>query len=56
MPARNEPLVNGEYYHIVNRGVAKMPIFVTNRDYQRFIETFRYYVDGSIDVGYSKST
>lgn len=56
MPARNEPLVNGEYYHILNRGVAKMPIFVTNRDYQRFIGTFRYYVDGSVDVGYSKST
>lgn len=56
MPARNVPLVNGEYYHVVNRGVAKMPIFVTNRDYLRFIDTFRYYLGGNIDVGYSKST
>ena len=56
MPTRIEPLVNGEYYHILNRGVAKMPIFTTNRDYIRFIETFRYYIDGNVDVGYSKST
>lgn len=45
MPARNLPLVNGEYYHVINRGVARMPIFSTGRDYQRFINAFTYYLN-----------
>ncbi|HVZ11767.1 MAG TPA: transposase [Patescibacteria group bacterium] len=43
MPTRIVPLVNGEYYHVFNRGVARMPIFLTNRDYERFKNTFTYY-------------
>lgn len=43
MPYRTTPLVNGEVYHIFNRGVAKLPIFRDRRDYNRFLETLYYY-------------
>lgn len=43
MPAREIPFVNGEYYHIFNRGVAKLPTFLNSRDYSRFIKTMLYY-------------
>lgn len=43
MPSRVTPLVTGEYYHVFNRGVAKMPIFKGPRDYQRFLKTLLYY-------------
>ena len=33
-----------------------MPIFITNRDYERFLDTFRYYLDEKIEVSFSKST
>ena len=43
MPIRQLPLVTGEIYHIINRGVAQSPIFSTQKDYQRLIETLDYY-------------
>ncbi|RJQ37005.1 hypothetical protein C4559_04760 [Candidatus Microgenomates bacterium] len=43
MPSRKVPFVNGECYHIFNRGVAKIPIFDNSRDYQHFIKTMIYY-------------
>lgn len=43
MPSRVHPLVNGEYYHIFNRGVDKMNIFRNFYDYQRFLKTLLYY-------------
>ena len=43
MASRKVPLVTGEYYHIFNRGVAKMQIFNNFRDYNRFIKTMVYY-------------
>ena len=43
MPARTVPFVNGEYYHVFNRGVAKMPIFNNFYDYKRFSKTMLYY-------------
>ena len=43
MSARRTPLVTGEYYHIFNRGVAKMQIFNNFHDYNRFIKTMLYY-------------
>ncbi len=55
MPIRTTPLANGEYYHIINRGVAQIPIFLNARDYQRFIETFTYYMNGKITTRYSLS-
>ena len=55
MPARTVPLANGEYYHIINRGVARVPIFLNARDYQRFMKTFNYYMDGRVITRYSLS-
>lgn len=43
MPSRIFPFVNGEYYHIYNRGVEKKPIFNIRRDYTRFLKTINYY-------------
>ena len=40
MPTRFLPFVNGEYYHVFNRGVEKRPIYLDKRDYQRFIGKF----------------
>lgn len=43
MPGRIVPLVNGEFYHIFNRGSEKREIFLQPRDYSRFQQTFYYY-------------
>lgn len=43
MPGRLTPLVNGEYYHIFNRGSDKRNIFAQQRDYARFQQAFYYY-------------
>ncbi len=43
MPSRFIPLVNGEFYHVYNRGTARQPVFLNKRDYQRFILTLSYY-------------
>lgn len=47
MPSRTIPFVNGEYYHVFNRGVAKMPIYNNVFDYKHFLSTVLYYqIDG----------
>ena len=43
MPYRFTPLVNDNFYHIFNRGVEKRQIFLTERDYERFLQTLYYY-------------
>lgn len=43
MPSRVIPLVNGEIYHVYNRGSEKRPIFDTRTDKKRFLKTLRYY-------------
>lgn len=43
MPGRKVPLVAGEYYHIYNRGVAKMKTFFDHTSYNRFITLIHYY-------------
>lgn len=43
MPYRVIPFVNGEFYHLYNRGLEKKDIFFQNRDYSHFIKTFFYY-------------
>jgi hypothetical protein len=35
--ARKVPFVTDQYYHIYNRGADKRDIFLTNKDYYRFI-------------------
>lgn len=43
MPYRTTPLVNEEYYHIYNRGVAKQPTYFSLKDYERFLLCLSYY-------------
>lgn len=43
MPSRIFPFVNGQFYHIYNRGTEKRPIFENRRDQNRFIQTMCYY-------------
>ena len=43
MPSRSVPFVNNEYYHVFNRGVAKMPIYNNVLDYKHFLNTIVYY-------------
>lgn len=43
MPARYIPFADNEYYHVFNRGVARMPIFNSIYNYQRFMKTVIYY-------------
>jgi putative transposase len=41
MSFRREQFVNGEYYHILNRGIESREIFLDDSDYQRFCESLR---------------
>src|SRR3989344_1855459 len=36
-------LVNGEIYHVFNRGVEKRPTFTDKREFQRAMDTLRFY-------------
>lgn len=40
---RKIPLVIGHFYHVFNRSVARQPIFLTNRDYQRALDVLTFY-------------
>ena len=43
MPGRKIPIVTGEIYHVVNRGIASQPTFTNGRDYQRMLMLLPYY-------------
>lgn len=43
MPGREIPLVTDQIYHVINRGVASQPVFLSQRDYQRALEAILYY-------------
>lgn len=43
MPSRIFPFVDGQFYHIYNRGTEKRPIFVNRRDQNRFLQSMLYY-------------
>lgn len=43
MPRRLIPIVPQQVYHVFNRSIAKQPIFLNQRDYQRFLETILFY-------------
>ena len=53
MPKRKVPLIKGEIYHVINRGVASVPTFNSKRDYERFISAFCYYQYADAPVKYS---
>jgi len=54
MPGREIPLVSGEIYHVINRGIASQPIFGDKRDYHRFLETIFYYQNQNPPLRYAK--
>lgn len=43
----------GEYYHIYNRGVEKRKIFITNKDYKRFLSLL-YLSNGTQPIVYNR--
>lgn len=43
MPYRITPLVNGQVYHVFNRGVEKRDVFTDKREYAHFLEAAEYY-------------
>lgn len=53
MPGREIPLVNGEIYHVFNRGIANQPVFSDKRDSQRFLDLMDYYRNKTVPVRYS---
>lgn len=53
MPGRNIPLVTGQIYHVVNRGIASQPIFLGKRDYDRALDAIFYYQNQHVPSRYS---
>lgn len=43
MTYRRQPIIPQQIYHVFNRGIASEPIFLTTRDYSRFLETIDFY-------------
>jgi putative transposase len=54
MPARNTPLVTGQYYHIFNRGINRRLTFINKREYQRALSSLQYCLYSKRPVSYSK--
>jgi len=53
MPRRRVILATDETYHIFNRGISHQRTFITKRDYQRAIDTFKYYQYRNIPIRFS---
>ncbi len=43
MPKRKQPLINGQIYHVFNRGIDGRHVFYQKRDYYRALQTLKYY-------------
>ncbi len=43
MPTRKVPIIPEEIYHIYNRSIARQPIFLTQKHYQRALEVIQFY-------------
>lgn len=54
MPYRKTVLAQDQFYHVLNRGVAGLPIFLHKRDYLRFLELVEYYRFINIPTSFSK--
>lgn len=51
---RKVVLANEQIYHIYNRGVERRTIFTSKRDFQRAINTLRYYRFSNLPLKFSK--
>ncbi|MCK5027652.1 MAG: transposase [Candidatus Pacebacteria bacterium] len=47
MPSKKTQLVNGEYYHVYNRGVDKRMIFQDEKDYFKFLRNLKDFNNNS---------
>lgn len=54
MPGRKIPLVAGEIYHVLNRGVASQPTFRSAKDHQRAMDLIPYYRNAFPPLRFSK--
>lgn len=54
MPQRKTPLVVGEIYHVFNRSIARQPIFLSQKDYQRAIEVIDFYRFQKLPLKFSR--
>lgn len=53
MPYRKTPIVIDQIYHVFNRSVARQPVFLSNKDYQRALNIFFYYSYNNPPLRYS---
>jgi len=53
MPGRKIPLITNQIYHVLNRGTASQPVFLTKKNYQRVLKTIFYYQNTDTPVSYS---
>src|SRR3989344_1401423 len=53
MPLRNQVLATNEVYHVVNRGVASLPIFRSLKDYKRFLDLVNFYRFTDVKLSFS---
>jgi len=56
MPGREIPLITGQTYHVLNRGISLQPTFKGIRDFSRAIEVMRYYQNKRPPLRYSQFT
>lgn len=54
MPGRKIPLVNGEIYHVFNRGMDRKPTFTTKKEFQRAQQTLSFYKFFKLPLSLSK--
>ena len=53
MPYRKVPFASGEIYHVFNRSIARQPIFLNQKDYQRGINVLQFYQYSNIPLRFS---
>jgi putative transposase len=53
VPYRSVVLAPEQIYHILNRGVASLPIYLTSRNYVRFIDLVYYYRFSNTPISFS---
>lgn len=54
MPIRKTPLVTNHYYHLFNRSVAKIPIFISKNDFHRAMSILNYYRFKNLPLPFSE--
>ncbi|TVQ05257.1 MAG: hypothetical protein EA359_03715, partial [Balneolaceae bacterium] len=45
-----EPIKEGYYYHIYNRGAGRAPIFFSKEDFDFFLEKYFYYLHIAVET------